>query len=346
MKYRQLGKTGIEVSNLCLGTMTWGSQNTEQDAHSQLNYAVGAGINFIDCAEMYPVPPSKETYGKTEELLGTWLNKRADRNKLIIATKIAPPTRNVSYIRPGTNKLDSKNITLAIDASLKRLQTDYIDLYQVHWPERFTNFFGQLNYLHAPEKDGTPIAETLDALNENVKVGKIRSIGISNETAWGMTSYLHESNQRSLPRIASIQNPYNLLNRIFEINLSEFALRENIGLLAYSPMAFGVLSGKYLNGAKPEGSRLTRFDSYKRYTGEIGVKMTEKYVHLAKEYNLLPSQMALAFVNTRPFLTSTIIGATSEEQLESNIASIDVELPDELIDKINSLHFSQPNPCP
>ena len=293
-----------------------------------------------------PSRPQRKPYGRTEEILGTWLGKRDDRDKLIIATKIAPPGRNVSFIRQGTNKLDKINIAQAINASLKRLQTNYIDLYQIHWPERLTNFFGQLNYHHAPEKDGTPIVETLEALDENIKAGKIRYIGICNETAWGMANYLHESKQRLLSRIVTIQNPYNLLNRIFEISLAELALRENIGLLAYSPLGFGVLTGKYISKLKPKGSRLAKYDAYKRYVNEIGVKMTEKYVHLAREHDLQPSQMALSFVNSRPFLTSTIIGSTSVKQLKSNIASIDVELPDELIKMINSLHFSQPNPCP
>jgi len=346
MKFRQLGKTGIQVSSICLGSMTWGEQNTEKEGHDQIDCAIDSGINFIDTSEVYPSPPVQETYGKTEEILGNWLTKRKDRDKLVIATKIAPFSKSLAFIRNGKNRLDLTNIELAVDASLKRLRTNYIDLFQIHWPERFTNYFGQLNYKHVPDKDGTPVSETLEALDSIVKSGKVRHIGICNESAWGVSEYLRLSEVKTYPRIVTIQNPYNLLNRLFEISLSEFSHREQVGLLAYSPLGFGVLTGKYLDAKKPDDSRLARHDTYKRYLGNNGILMTEKYVGLAREYELNPAQMALAFVLSRPFLTSVIIGASSVEQLKNNIASIELELPDEILKKIDLLHFEQPNPCP
>ena len=346
MDYRQLGNTDIKVSELCLGTMTWGKQNTEAEAHEQLDYAVDdIGINFIDTAEMYPVPPEAETQGLTEQYLGNWLANRKDREKLILATKVAAAADWLPYLRDGKNKLDKNNIGQALDASLNRLQTDYIDLYQLHWPERDTNFFGQLNYYHASEKDGVPIEETLLALQEFIDAGKIRHIGISNETPWGVAEYLRIAAKHDLPRIVSIQNPYNLLNRTFEIGLSEFAHREQVGLLAYSPLAFGVLTGKYLN-AKPKNARLTLFNRFTRYTNELGIKMTRAYCQLAEDNQLNPAQMALAYVTSRPFVTSNIIGATTMEQLKINIASNYLQLDKELIKQIETLHTQQPNPCP
>lgn len=346
MQYKQLGRTDIKVSQLCLGTMTWGEQNTESEAHEQLDYAINSGINFIDTAEMYPVPPRAETQGRTEIILGTWLRKRKDRNKLIIASKICPAAEWVTYIRNGEVRLDHKNIETAVNDSLKRLQTDYIDLYQIHWPERDTNYFGKLGYYHAPEKDGTPIAETLSFLAEQIKAGKIRHIGISNETPWGIAEYLRVARENNLPRIVSIQNPYNLLNRTFEIGCAEFAHREDVGLLAYSPLAFGMLTGKYLDGAKPANGRLTLFDRFTRYTNEQGINMTAAYAKLASDNNLELSQMALAWVSSRPFLTSNIIGATTMEQLKSNIDSIKLTLSKDIQRAIEELHKRQPNPCP
>ncbi len=346
MEYTKLGKTDIKVSRICLGTMTWGEQNTEVEAHEQLDYAIDSGINFIDTAEMYPVAPRKETQGLTETYIGTWLANRQDRDKLIIATKVCAQADWTAYMRDGKPRLDKKNIHAALNASLKRLQTDYIDLYQTHWPERDTNFFGKLNYYHAPEKDGVPIAETMGVLDDLVKEGKIRTIGISNETAWGCAEYLRVANEQGLARIVSIQNPYNLLNRTFEVGLSEFAHRENVGLLAYSPLAFGVLSGKYLNGAKPEGSRLALFDRFTRYTNPQANAATKAYIALAKENGLDPSQMALAYVNSRPFLTSNIIGATSMEQLKTDIESIDIKLPKDIIRAIEAIHEKIQNPSP
>ena len=341
MQYNELGRTGIEVSRLCLGTMTWGEQNSEADAHSQLDRAVEAGINFIDTAEMYPVPPRTETQGLTEQYLGSWLARSGQRDKLVIASKVSGP----GMVREG-NRLDRKNIRQAVDDSLRRLQTDYLDLYQVHWPNRLTNFFGRLGYKHSPQDDEVPIEETLEALAEQVEAGKIRHIGISNETPWGMMRYLALAEQAGLPRIVSIQNPYNLLNRTFEIGLAEIAHREDAGLLAYSPLAFGALSGKYLDGKKPEGARLTLYERFSRYTGERGQATTRDYVEIARRHNLDPAQMALAWVNSRGFLTANIIGATSLEQLDTNIASIELELSDEVLREIEAVHDHNPNPCP
>ena len=346
MEYTKLGRTDIKVSKICLGTMTWGEQNIEAEAHEQLDYAVAAGINFIDTAEMYPVAPKAETQGLTESYIGSWLAKRQDRDKLIIASKVCGQQDWLPYLREGEARLDKKNIHAALNASLKRLQTDYIDLYQMHWPERDTNFFGKLNYYHAPEKDGVSIAETLDVLDGLVKEGKIRNIGISNETAWGCAEYLRVAKEQNLPRIVSIQNPYNLLNRTFEVGLSEFSHREQVGLLAYSPLAFGVLSGKYLNDAKPEGTRLVLFDRFTRYTNPQANAATEAYIALAKENGLDPSQMALAYVNSRPFLTSNIIGATTMEQLKTDIESINVKLTKDTIRAIEDIHEKIPNPSP
>ena len=346
MEYNKLGQTDIEVSRICLGTMTWGEQNTEKEAHEQLDYAIESGINFIDVAEMYPVPPPEETYGLTESYIGNWLSKRKDRDKIILASKVAAKAEWLPYIRGGQIKLDKKNIVQALEDSLRRLKTDYIDLYQMHWPDRDTNFFGKLAYYHAPEKDGIPIAENLSVLDELVKQGKIRAIGISNETPWGCAEYLRISREKELPRIVSIQNPYNLLNRTFEIGISEFSHREQVGLLAYSPLAFGALSGKYLNNQKPEGARLTLFERFNRYLNPQATKATEAYVNLAKKNDLDPSQMALSYVSSRPFLTSNIIGATSMEQLKMDIESINIELSDDVIKDIESIHEKIPNPAP
>lgn len=346
MEYSRLGNTDIKVSRICLGTMTWGEQNTEAEAHEQLDYALARGINFIDTAELYPVPPKAETQGLTETHIGAWLARRKRRERVIIATKVCARGDWLPYLRGGKNRLDKRNISLALDASLRRLQTDYIDLYQLHWPERDTNFFGRLGYHHAPEKDGVAIEETLEALFELVEAGKARHIGISNETAWGCAEYLRIAREKRQPRIVSIQNPYNLLNRSFEIGLAEFAQREQVGLLAYSPLAFGVLSGKYLNNARPKGSRLALFDRFTRYTNTEAIAATEAYVRLAAENGLQPAEMALAYVNSRPFLTSNIIGATSMAQLKANIDSIGLKLPGELIRAIEAIHVKHPNPCP
>jgi aryl-alcohol dehydrogenase-like predicted oxidoreductase len=346
MKYNLLGNTALEVSRICLGTMTWGEQNTEAEAHEQLDYALSQGINFIDTAEMYAVPPRPETYGMTETYIGTWLKKRQDRDKIILATKVAGPGEISRHVRAGP-RLDHDNIRQAIEGSLQRLQTDYIDLYQVHWPDRSTNYFGQLGYVHNDDDESVPIEETLCSMAELVREGKIRYVGISNETPWGVMSYLKLAEQRDFPRIVSIQNPYNLLNRTYEVGLAEISHREQVGLLAYSPLAFGVLSGKYLGGARPAGARITLFERFDRYIkNEYAVKATQAYVQLAQKHGLDPAQMALAYVNSRSFLTSNIIGATSMEQLKTDIASIDLELDEEVLEAIEAIHQQHPNPCP
>lgn len=346
MEYSQLGTTDLKVSRICLGTMTWGEQNTEAEAHEQMDYALDQGVNFWDTAELYPVPPKAETQGRTEEHIGTWFKQDASRRaKVILATKIAGPMEFANHIRGGS-KFNADHINRAIDTSLRRLQTDYIDLYQLHWPERVTNFFGTMGYTHVPHKDGTPIKETLEVLGAAVKSGKIKHIGLSNETPWGVMQFLKHAEAAGLPRVMSIQNPYNLLNRTFEIGLAEMAIREKVGLLAYSPLAFGALSGKYLNGQKPAGARMTLWERFGRYTSPRGERATAKYVEIAREHGLDPSQMALAYVNTRQFLTSNIIGATSMEQLKANVASMDVKLSKDVLKAIETVHDEASNPCP
>lgn len=343
MRTRPLGNTGMEVSRLCLGTMTFGEQNTEAQAHEQLDRAVAFGINFIDTAEMYPVPPRADSQGLTERHVGSWLARRGSRDDVILATKAAGPGLN--HVRGGP-RLTREHLHKAIDSSLTRLQTDYVDLYQLHWPDRQANFFGQLGYEHDEEEDATPLEESLSALKELVDAGKVRAIGLSNETPWGVMKALELADRLDLPRVASVQNPYNLLNRSFEVGLAEIAHRENVGLLAYSPLAFGALSGKYLNGARPAGGRLTLYERFQRYTTPQAEKAVESYVSLARDSGLDPAQMALAYVNSRRFLTSNIIGATTMEQLESNLASEALRLDDDVIDAIDAIHRQMPNPCP
>lgn len=343
---RPLGKTGIDVTSICLGTMTWGEQNTEAEAHEQLSYACDErGINFIDTAELYPVPPKADTQGRTEQYIGSWLNQRGRRDDLVIATKACGPGEWVNYFRGGPRHTKT-HLDAAIDASLARLQTDYVDLYQLHWPDRPTNFFGQLGYTHVDGADETPIDEILTALESLVVSGKVRAIGLSNETPWGVMTFLEIARREGLPVVASIQNPYSLLNRTFEIGLSEIAHRESVGLLAYSPLAFGVLSGKYLGGKRPEGARLTLFDRFSRYSNPEATRATEAYAALAAEHGLSLTAMALAYVTSRPFVTSNIIGATSMEQLKENIDTHDLKLSDAVLDGIEAIHVSQPNPSP
>lgn len=347
MQYRKLGRTGLQVSQLCLGTMTFGEQNSEKEAHAQLDYAIDQGINFIDTAELYPIPPSGKTYGKTEEIIGKWLQQRGRRDDIILASKVCGPAPDwLPHIRCGETHLDRHNITKAIDASLKRLKTDYIDLYQLHWPERKTNFFGRLGYVHDPDDHPIPIIETLQLLNDLVKDGKIRHFGVSNETPWGVMRYIQLADCMSMQRVVSIQNPYSLLNRSFEIGLAEIAHREDVGLLAYSPLGFGVLSGKYIDGTAPKVARINRWPDYNRYSNEQAVAATREYVQLALDHKLDPAQMALAFVNSRPFLTSNIIGATTMEQLQSNINSATVNLPPAVLEEIEAIHRRYPNPSP
>ncbi len=347
MQYRKLGRTGLEVSTICLGTMTFGEQNSEKEAHAQLDYALDQGVNFIDTAELYAIPPRAETYGQTEAIIGNWLTKRGKRDEVILASKVCGRGGEwISHIREGRTRLDRHNITKAIDGSLKRLKTDYLDLYQLHWPDRNTNYFGRLGYAHDPDDHPVPIIETLQLLNDLVKEGKVRHIGLSNETPWGMMRFLQLADWNEMPRVVSIQNPYSLLNRTFEIGLAEIAIREDTGLLAYSPLGFGTLSGKYLDGGLPEGSRIQRWPYYERYSNPQAVSATAAYVKLARNHGLDPAQMALAYVNTRPFLTSTIIGATTMAQLKTNIASIDLQLSNEVLEGIEAIHTRQPNPAP
>eukprot|EP00163_Fabomonas_tropica_P028789 TRINITY_DN5947_c0_g2_i1.p2 TRINITY_DN5947_c0_g2~~TRINITY_DN5947_c0_g2_i1.p2 ORF type:complete len:346 (-),score=26.05 TRINITY_DN5947_c0_g2_i1:123-1160(-) len=345
MQTRKLGNTDIDVSLICLGTMTWGEQNTEQDAFEQLDYATSEGVNFIDAAEMYPVPPRAETQGQTETCLGNWLARRGRRDDLVIASKVAGPGNGLTYLRNGP-RLTREHIREACDTSLKRLQTDYIDLYQVHWPDRNTNFFGKLGYSHKADEAFTPIEETLGALNELVKEGKIRHVGLSNETPWGTMEYLRLAKENGWPRVVSIQNPYSLLNRTFEVGLAEFAHREHTGLLAYSPLAFGMLSGKYLGGKWPEKGRLTLYERFSRYSGERGMDATRAYVELAHKHDLSPVQMALAYVNSRSFVTSNIIGATTMDQLRENLGSATLELSAEVLESIETIHQEFTYPCP
>ncbi len=347
MKYRSLGQTDLDVSLICLGTMTWGQQNTAQEAFAQMDYALDRGVNFFDVAELYPVVPKAETQGLSEQYIGQWLAKSGNRENIVLASKVTgrgEANPGTMHIRNGP-RLNKEQIHQAIDGSLTRLQTDYLDLYQVHWPERSTNFFGALGYQHGDD-DGVEIRETLLAMADLVKQGKVRHIGISNETPWGVMEYLRLAEELNLPRIASIQNPYNLLNRSFEIGLAEMSIRENVSMLAYSPMAFGVLSGKYNGGVKPEGSRLALFERFQRYSNPQALAAAESYTQLAQEYGLAPDQMALAFVNQQQFMTSNIIGATTMEQLQRNIESVDIVLDNEIIKAINVINHKYCIPSP
>ena len=344
MEYRHLGRSDIKVSKICLGTMTWGEQNTEAEAHEQIDCALEQGVNFLDTAEMYPVPPKPETQGLTEHYIGSWLAKTGSRDRIVLASKVASTGMNA--IRADSN-LRAAQIVEAVEASLKRLHTDYIDLYQLHWPSRNANFFGKLGYVASPiGLNEVPIEETLRACDNLIKQGKIRQIGLSNETPWGVSTYLRCSEAFGFARIVSIQNPYNLLNRTFEVGLAEFSHREDVGLLAYSPLSMGVLTGKYLNGLRPEGARLTIVTRFQRYTSELANNTAAKYLEIARRHGLSPAQMALAYVNDRPFVTSNLIGATTLAQLRENIGSSDLTLASDVLADIESVHVSQPNPCP
>ena len=346
MKYRKLGITDLDVSVICLGTMTFGEQNSQKDGFEQMDYAYDRGVNFFDTAELYAVMPKKETYGKTEEIIGNWFVEKKNRKKIILASKISG--NGISWIREGNDRLrfDKKNIDLAIESSLKRLKTDYIDLYQLHWPERKVPKFGKLDFEYDPyDNEWTQIQEVLEVLDRHIKSGKIRYVGLSNETPWGVMKFLQVAKEKNLPQMMSIQNVYNLVNRVFDIANSEVAIRENCGLLAYSPLAGGRLSGKYINN-NPKNARFTlwprNFDRHHTQRGEIAIL---KYVKLAKKYNIAPSTFANAYVNNRPFVTSNIIGATNMDQLKENIDSIDIILSKDILSEIEDIHLSDPNPC-
>lgn len=348
MEYTQLGKSDLRVSRICLGSMIWGEQNSESEAFEQLDCAMDLGVNFIDTAEMYTVPSRAETYGASETIIGNWMKRRGNRDKVVIATKVTGPCGDwMPHIRNGATRLDRTNIELAIDGSLQRLQTDYVDLYQIHWPQRKTNYFGTLGYAHEPTTDWIPLEDTLTVLGDLINQGKVRTVGVSNETPWGLMRLLFASEQLGLPRIVSIQNPYSLLNRSFEVGLAEICMRENIGCLPYSPLGFGVLSGKYLSQHHP-ATRLNRpeFRRFTRYTNPIPKLATEKYARVARRFGLNMAGMALAYVNSRPFVTSNVIGTSSVEQVRENTASLDLELSEEVMKAIEAVHKTHPNPAP
>ena len=345
MKFKKLGNTDIDVSLICLGTMTWGTQNSEKDAFEQMDYSLEHGINFFDTAEIYSVPPTADSYGKTEVMIGNWFEKRKNREKIILASKVAGP--RCDWIRSGENNYNEKNIGEAIDGSLKRLKTDYIDLYQLHWPERSTNCFGVREFsVNEEEKEWNDFESILQALDKYIKSGKIRHVGLSNETPYGLSKYLELSKNKSLPRMMSVQNPYSLVNRTYEIGMSEISIRDKCGLLVYYPLAAGALSGKYRDGQMPKNSRQALFKGWERMINPLAMKAYEEYYKLAREYNITMVQLAQAFVNSRPFVTSNIIGATTMEQLKENIESINIELTSEMMDKINLIHNNNPNPAP
>jgi aryl-alcohol dehydrogenase-like predicted oxidoreductase len=346
MKYTTLPNTDTKVSKICLGTMTWGKQNTEADGHEQMDFALDAGVNFFDTAELYSVPATPETYGATEKIIGTWFKKTGNRDKVVLASKIAGGGDYTAHIRKGG--LNRENIIDAIHKSLKRLQTDYIDLYQLHWPNRGVNVFGTRDF---PTKTANQEAENhleiLETLQDFIKQGKIRHIGLSNETPWGTMKYMQAATTHNLPKPVTVQNSYSIIHRGYEVGMSEVSLRENIGLLAYSPLAQGVLSGKYLDGNKPEGARGTLFPRFiARYTGEGSLEAVSRYENIAKKNGITLTEMSLAFVNQLPFVTSNIIGATKMNQLKENINSINIELSDEILKEINSVHAAIPNPAP
>ena len=345
MNYRKLGNTNLDVSTICLGTMTWGEQNTQEEGFKQMDYALDQGINFWDTAELYAVPPKKETFGHTEIVIGNWFKKSKKREKVILATKIAGPAR--PYIRGGGNNYGLDKMTEAVDGSLKRLQTDYIDLYQLHWPERNTNMFGKLGYEHNNNEDWNKFEDVLGNLKRFVDDGKIRNVGLSNETPWGVSKYLELSKEKGLPRMMCIQNPYNLLNRSYEVGLAEISIRDKIGLLAYSPLACGFLTGKYRNNELPKNSRVERDGEFwTRYNKPNRNNAIEEYYKISKNHELDMTQMSLKFLEIQPFVTSVIIGATTMEQLKINIESVNINLTDDVIKEINNVQTIYPNPCP
>ena len=346
MKFKKLGNTDLNVSLICLGTMTYGEQNTQDEGFQQMDYAVEKGINFFDTAELYAIPPKEKTYGKTEEIIGNWFKKRNNRKKIILASKIAGP--GLKWIRGGGDQFSSKSIEEALNDSLRRLKTDYIDLYQLHWPERNTNYFGELNYEHdEKEKKWNSFESILKTLKKFIDQGKIRYIGLSNETPWGFSKFLQIAKEQKLPRMVSVQNPYSLVNRSYEIGMSEISIREKAGLLAYSPLAAGYLTGKYRNNQMPKNSRMDLFyDNYPRYHNQRTYSAVDEYFNIAQKYKVSLTQLSQAFVNSRDFVTSNIIGATTMEQLKENIDSISISLDKKIIDEINLVHERIPNPAP
>ena len=349
MQLKALANTGILLPEICLGTMTFGEQNTQSDAFEQLEYALDQGLFFWDTAEMYPVPPKPETQGATETILGNWIAQRGRRDQLFIASKIAGPSQGGSHIRDGQTRFNAADIGSAIDGSLKRLQTDYIDLYQLHWPQRPTNFFGKLGY-HNTEAQNTDeitaLEETLTALSHEIKNGRIRYIGLSNETPWGPLKFLHLAEKLGLEKFVSVQNPYNLLNRTYEIGMSEIAYHENVGLLAYSPLAFGYLTGKFRHGARPANTRISLYSRFSRYSNPQSEWATEQYAQLAEQHDLTLTQLSLAFIKQQFFVNSTIIGATNLNQLKENIQAFEIELSTDVLEGIEAIHRQQPNPAP
>ena len=346
MKYKKLGGTDLKVSLICLGTMTWGEQNTQKEGFEQMDFALEKGVNFFDTAELYAIPPKAKTYGKTEEIIGNWFKIKKNRKKIILASKIAGP--GLKWIRGGGSQYSSKSIEEALHNSLKRLQTDYIDLYQLHWPERNTNYFGDLDYEHdVKEKSWNSFESILNTLKKFIDQGKIRYIGLSNETPWGFSKYLEIAKEKNLPKVVSVQNPYSLVNRTYEVGMSEISMREKAGLLAYSPLAVGYLTGKYRNKNIPKNSRLDLFyENYPRYHNQRTFDAVDEYYKVAEKYKISLSQLSLAFVNSRDFVTSNIIGATTMEQLKENIDSVDITLEESILNEINLIHEKIPNPAP
>ena len=346
MNYKKLGSTDVNVSTICLGTMTWGEQNSKADGFEQMDYAIDNGVNFWDTAEIYAIPMREETYGETENIIGEWFKKTKKRDKVILATKVSGPTSK-EYIRGGGCSYDKKSMSEALEKSLKRMQTDYIDLYQLHWPERNTNFFGKQGYEHdSNEKNWIAFEEILESLKKFIDAGKIRYVGLSNETAWGLAKCLELSKLKNLPKMMSVQNPYNLLNRTYEVGLAEISVREQSGLLAYSPLAFGYLTGKYRNNNMPKGSRIDLFKDFTRYNNENSIKAIEEYYKISQKFNLDFAQMSIKFCEIQPFVTSVIIGATTMQQLKTNVESVNVKLNNEIINEINEVQKIYPNPCP